>query len=374
MKDVHGGDIWSASFRAGVPPERIVDFSASINPLGLSPAAEAAVKASLGFACAYPDPGVKELTGALARYHGLPGDRILAGNGSTEFIYLIPQVFRPKSVLIVGPAFSEYEKTSAAFGCRVDHFLAKEDDSFVPDMDSLLDRLGNGYDLLYVSNPMCHSGVVLERGGLVRLIKECRKRSTVLIVDEAFCDFKEEASVKTEAAAGEGVVVLRSMTKFFAMAGLRLGYMISEKDTIEAFRRLRPAWSVNTLSAAAGTASLNDTDYIEATRRWFAEERAYMSGRLGELDMLKVFPGGANFFLLKLLSDDVRVAGLSHALLERGVLVRDLGSVKGLGEGFFRVALRGRKDNELLLRCLGETLRSFSGPETVGADQACACP
>src|SRR5574340_1299259 len=119
MKDIHGGNIWKASREAGIPAEGIIDFSASVNPLGLSPRAAAAIKKALGFVSPYPDPASSSVVEALAAYHGISAAEILPGNGSTEFIHLLPALLKPASALIVEPAFSEYRKALRYKRCRV---------------------------------------------------------------------------------------------------------------------------------------------------------------------------------------------------------------------------------------------------------------
>jgi threonine-phosphate decarboxylase len=356
VKDTHGGDIWSASRRTGVLPHKIIDFSANINPLGLSPMAREAVKEALGLIGAYPDPEARLLKEALAAYHGLSKNRILTANGSTELIYLIPRVFAPERALVVEPSFSEYRASLVSSGCRVESFLTVEDESFTLNGERLALRLKKGYDLLYIANPSSPTGALIEKSLLVWLAGECRKYGTVLMVDEAFADFTDQESIKKEAPELRGVIVLRSMTKFFSMAGLRLGYLVAEKDLIKRFTRVIPPWSVNTLAIAAGASTLRDTSYMERTLNWFEDEKAFMFRELGKFRSLKVFPSSANFFLVKLLTEAITGSYLKDILIGRGILIRELSAVRGLGDRFFRVALLTRKHNELLLDALSSVL------------------
>ncbi|MEE9613764.1 MAG: threonine-phosphate decarboxylase CobD, partial [Thermodesulfobacteriota bacterium] len=322
MKETHGGDIWAAARRAGKSPEEIIDFSASISPLGLSPRAAGAVREALALSGAYPDPDVRELRHALADHHGISPEELLPANGSTELIYLVPSVFRPKKALIVEPAFSEYRYALELGGVSVDEFQCREEDSFLPDIEGLFKRLEGRYDLLYIGNPANPTGALMEKELLLKVVDECGKHGTVVIVDEAFADFSEEDSVKASVGEFENLVVLRSMTKFFSMAGLRLGYLVAPPAVVERFRSFLPPWSVNTLAQAAGVATLGDTEHMEEIKRWFASEREYMPGRLGKFAELEVFPSAANFFMIKSSWDGVAGGHVKDALGERGILVR----------------------------------------------------
>ncbi|MFQ5737188.1 MAG: threonine-phosphate decarboxylase CobD [Thermodesulfobacteriota bacterium] len=355
MKDVHGGDIWGASKEASKSPGEILDFSASINPLGLPPAAASAIKRSLGLVPPYPEPAATSLAGALASFHGVAPDELLAANGSTQLIHLIPEVLRPERALIVEPAFSEYRSALERAGCRADGLVLKEPD-FSLDMKRLASRLRKGYGVVYIANPANPTGALIGKEALLEAARLCSSVGATLVVDEAFADFVERESVKREAARAGNLIVLRSMTKFYAMAGLRLGFMVSDARTVASFSRAMPPWSVNTLAASASAAALKDTSYLKATSRWFASERAFLFDGLKGIPGLVPFPSEANFFLVKLPAKTLTAPELKAALLPRGILIRDLAAFRGLGPRYFRVSVRKRRDNEVLLSALGSVL------------------
>src|SRR3989338_2317298 len=247
MNKTHGGNIWKIAKENELRPEDIVDFSASINPLGLSPKAEAAIKNAISFLGHYPEPGAEAIIHELASFHNLPEENILAGNGSSQFIYLIPQIFQPKKALLVEPCFSEY-RNSLANSCAIDSFLCKEDNGFLPDIDKVFAEIKNGYDIIYLGNPANPAGAIINKKTILDIAEECKKYKTTLIIDEAFIDFAEEDSVKREAVLFDNLIVIRSMTKFFAMPGLRLGYIIAHDKIISEFKDIMPPWSVNTLA------------------------------------------------------------------------------------------------------------------------------
>ncbi len=353
MKDIHGGDIWKASRDAGISAEGIIDFSASINPLGLSPMAARAIRKSLKLIHSYPDPSSSSVAEALAGYHGIDSSEILPGNGSTEFIHVAPLLLKPRSSLIVEPAFSEYRKALRDNGSRVDGFILEEKDGFSVDVRRLKRRISKGCDLLCVANPANPTGAVAEKEDIIEIAQFCKRRGTVLIVDEAFVDFCEERSIKKEAVRLRNVVVLRSMTKFFSMPGLRLGYVIAHRDTINKFARRLPPWSVNAVAAAA-VESVRDGRYILKVHSWLAGEKVFFRQGLDSVKGLKVFDGAANFFMVKIIDPGLTAPELKSILFKKSVLIRDLSAFPGLGERYFRIAVKKRRENGMLIDALQE--------------------
>ncbi len=353
MNKTHGGNIWKIAKENSLRPEDIVDFSASINPLGLSPKAEAAIKNAISLLGHYPEPGAEAIIHELASFHNLPEENILAGNGSSQFIYLIPQIFQPKKALIIDPAFSEY-RNSLINSYAIDSFICKEDNDFLPDIDKLFAEIKNGYDIIYLGNPANPAGAVITKKTILDIAEECKKYKTIIIVDEAFIDFVEQDSVKREAVLFDNLIVIRSMTKFFAMPGLRLGYIIAHDKIISKFKNLMPPWSVNTLAIAAGIESLRDKDYITKTREWLASDMPCFMEGLKAVPYVKTYPTKVNYMLVKILFNDIITADIQKQLLKNGILIRDCGDFIGLGSSFFRLAVREKEENRLLIDCISK--------------------
>lgn len=356
MKDKHGGDIWKASADSGSKAESLLDFSASINPLGLSPRARSAVKRAIRLAGAYPEPAASTLNSALASFHSVAPDEIAAGNGSTEFIYLLPQVFRPGSALVVEPAFSEYREALKLFGAPVDSFILREDDGFSLDLARFEKKTRKGYGLVYIGNPSNPTGAAFEKETVLEAARVLDKRGGTLVVDEAFADFSEGCSVKKEAVKRKNIVVLRSMTKFFSMAGLRLGFIVSNRGVVKRFSRRLPPWSVNTAASFAAVAALKDAPYIERTKRWLASEKEFLANELKGLKKFTVYPSEANYLMVR-LNGGLGASRVRSALLKRGILVRDLSAFRGLGPGYLRFAVRKREENAALIDGLKRVLK-----------------
>jgi threonine-phosphate decarboxylase len=351
MNKTHGGNIWKIAKENRLRFEDIIDFSASINPLGISPKAEAAINNAVSILEHYPEPGAEAIIHEMASFHNLSAENILAGNGSSQFIYLIPQVFKPQKVLLVEPCFSEY-RSSLANSCAINSFICREEDDFLPDIDKLFAEIKNGYDIIYLGNPANPAGAIINKKTILDIAAKCKKYKTTLIVDEAFIDFVEEDSVKREAVLFNNLIVMRSMTKFFAMPGLRLGYIIANDEIISEFKDIMPPWSVNTLAILAGIESLGDKDYIRRTREWLASDMPYLMEGLKAVPYIKTYPTKANYMLVKIPFNDMTATDIRKQLLKEGILIRDCSDFIGLDNSFFRVAGRKKEDNRLLIDCI----------------------
>lgn len=351
----HGGTVFAIARSLGVAPEEILDFSASINPLGPVPGVRETVAAAFDRLVHYPDSEATELRTALARRHGLSPENVCVANGSTELIYLAPRLAGEGRGLIVAPPFSEYAKSLARAGREADYLDLSPADGFTLSLSTLDERIAAGrYPLLFLGNPGNPTGTLIPRAGMAAIIDLCHRHGTLLVLDEAFIDFCEEESATALVVEREGVVVLRSMTKFFAIPGLRLGYAVGHRSTIARIAALRDPWSVNTLAQAAGVASLADPDYPRRTRDLVTTERGRLAVGLAALPGLTVYPSAANYLLAA--SDGPSARELAARLLAGRVLIRDCSSFRGLDHRFFRVAVRGRDENDRLLTLLTSAL------------------
>jgi threonine-phosphate decarboxylase len=348
----HGGNVFAIARSLGVTPDKLVDFSASINPLGMVPGVRDALAGSIDRLLHYPDKGAAELKERLAAYHGIDTNQIAVASGSTELIHLMPRVVGGKRGLIVAPAFAEYASALERSGWQTDYFTLTSGDSFTLSLPALQQKLAEGYDLLFVCNPANPTGALISKREIEAVIELCQMSGTFLVLDEAFIDFCEGESAKELMCKFPRGVLLRSMTKFFAIPGLRLGYAIGAPGTIEAIASLQDPWSVNTAAQVAGIASLVDAGYCERTRAYIGSERDRLAAGLAGLSWLRVFPSAANYLLVE-IQNGSGAAELRSRLMERGMLIRDCSNFQGLDGRFFRVAVRLREENDLLLEHLG---------------------
>ena len=316
MKRLHGG--------ASDPA--LLDFSANVNPLGPPDAVLAVLSKGTELVSRYPDPGARDFCAAAANHHEIPQDCILAGNGSSDLIYLVAQLFTGERARVIVPAFTEYEDACEAAGLHVDD---------------------GARTLTFLGNPTSPEGRLIPR-------EEILGMPGTLVIDEAFMDFVEDQeSLVTQAARDPRLIVIRTLTKFYAIPGLRLGYLVSVPETISRLWRLQPPWSVNALAEAAGTAALGDPRYAAFTRKFIRERREELSRGLRKTG-LDLHPSTANYILCRVPDAEL----LCRELLGHGIAARNCDSFSGIEKNrYVRFAVRKRSDNQQLLSALEEVFK-----------------
>jgi threonine-phosphate decarboxylase len=347
----HGGTIHNTARLAGLAPEQILDLSASINPLGPSKAVRQAILDSLELIVHYPDPYADQLKAALADYHQIDPASIIPTNGSTSAIHLLPSVIKGSTALIVAPAFSEYATALARNNWQIIYHLLTPDNGFNLDLDKLAETVRKHRpDLLFFCNPANPTGILYTKARIRELLALCKSSDTVLVLDEAFMDFcgEEQSSIHDLLAFGSGVV-LRSMTKFHALAGLRLGCAIASPAIAAQLRAAVLPWEVNSLAQAAGIAALQDTDHAKATIALIADQRSWLLENLAELPGLKAASSNTNYLLIELTGTMDSSCLKERMFSNQRIMIRDCSSFAGLSNRFVRVAIRDRQDNQRLV-------------------------
>ena len=351
----HGGNIFTVARTLGVSPDQILDFSASINPLGMSPIVRKALACSVDSLIHYPDTSHTELKLALAKFHDLPPTNFTIANGSTELIYNLPVMLPGSKALIISPSFSEYVRALRQHGWDTEHFILTPENGFSIDMDRLECVLAGGVDLLFICNPGNPNGTLYPQRIIEEIYSLCLSAGTFMVLDEAFMDFCEEASAKRMIVKSDNAVILRSMTKFFGIPGLRLGYAISNATLAGRLDSMGGPWSVNTLALAAGAAALQDIRHNQETLELISRERNRLFEYLEQFSQFRVYPSSANYLLVEIVGS-MTSRELKERLLPYRILIRDCASFVGLTEQFFRIAVRAGDENKRLLECLERIL------------------
>lgn len=362
MIQVHGGNRLEISRRYAIAEDAIIDFSSNINPLGCPSSVRPLVRNGVALLTAYPDSHCLELREALAAAWGCSSQHIIAGNGSTELIHLLPRVLRPRRALIFTPTFSEYEASLRAAGCAIHTISLRDGEGFrMPAREaiSFLPRV----DVLYLCNPNNPTGTLAEPNLLAALLAAAEKQKVLVVVDEAFMDFAPDHSLVRSAGRRNNLLVLRSMTKFFGIPGIRLGYLVGPPQLIKRLYRHKEPWTVNTLAQKIGIACMAEHRFAAETRRFVAAERAYLFSRLQSIPGLQPIPSAANYLLLKITCRRLSSAIVYEELARRGILVRDCRSFKGMGARYIRVAVKRRRENRLLLAALKEVVEDYGGSD-----------
>lgn len=345
----HGGNIYQASGETGIPIGEIRDFSASINPLGVPDSVAQAIGENIRYLPHYPDPCAGQLAMHLAKRLDIDPQTILCGNGSTELIYLVARALVPRRVLVPVPTFSEYERacgmTRETFCVR--HALSREN-NFDLDPHAFIAAM-TGCDMAFLCNPNNPTGRLITRDAVLAIARAARRLSCYLVVDEAFIDFTPGHSVLDEVAGNSHLVVLRSLTKYYALSGLRIGYGVFPQPLIGLMQKFKEPWTINTLAQKAGIAALNDRRYQEKTVAVIAEAREFFEKGLSALGIPFV-PSAANYYLLR-LDKEQDVIG---SLRKKGILVRDCSNFEGLDGAYIRVAVRSLTENAVLLKELAK--------------------
>lgn len=352
----HGGNIYAAP-----PPGKAwLDFSANINPLGLSPAVKEAMTAHIDAVVHYPDPKGTALREALEKAYGVSSDSLILGNGAAELFYLYMHTFRPRRVLLPVPSFSEYERAAGAIGAAIDYCHLSAEGDFSYPWETLRAACGH-VDCIIIGNPNNPTGTLALACEVEALADLGARKGTDILVDESFLDFlpSEEAySVRELAQETDSLFVIRSLTKFYALPGLRLGFGVTTPLRRSLMEGHKDDWNVNVLAQYAGVAALGDRDYQDASRRLVAAERDWLYAALTHMPGIEVFRPSVNFLLWR-LADDIPAEALIEALRDEGILVRSCANYVGLSPSYIRTAVRSPWDNKSFIQILQEKLTNL---------------
>ncbi|MDX5379058.1 MAG: threonine-phosphate decarboxylase CobD [Halomonas sp.] len=355
----HGGRPEQVLPRLGLAAERsVIDFSANLNPLGPPSWLAQWIAAGVAELAVYPDPDYREAREAIARHEGLAPEQVRLTNGGAEAIFLAAALLARRGVrraLIVQPTFGEYQRACHHYGIEVANFALVEE-RFVLDEARACEAMREA-GALFLCRPNNPTGTLVERELIERLLAEGQRQGTTLVVDEAFVDFViRDERLTPLLARYDNLLLLRSMTKLYAIPGLRLGYLLGSAEAVGSIAQLQPPWSVNALAAGLVAPLLLDHDYLTQTRAWLDAERPWLQDELEALG-LSVVPSHANFLLLR-HGESRSMAALLEHLARCGILVRHTHNFIGLEGAWLRVAVRSRPEN----RALVEAVARWSAP------------
>ncbi len=344
---VHGGDVWQVAEQLGIAAEELLDFSANVNPRGLTARALERL-ANPGMLQFYPDPSARVLRMALSRRLDVPAEAIVIGPGAEALLSPAMRCFGVRRALVPVPAFSEYRRVCEREGVEFVPFPLDRANCF----RAPVERLSG--PLVLLNNPHNPSGALLQADEVRRVLDS----GASMLLDEAFIDYAEHASLTRDAAARPGLIVLRSLTKFYGCPALRVGYAVAHPETAQRLASFLPTWPVTQLAIDALAAAVEDRAYAEASLAENAAERERLRESLQALGLI-VFPSAANYLLCELQEGMPRAAELRAAMIERHrILIRNCDSYEGLEPGrYVRVAVRSHAENARLLEALVRELR-----------------
>jgi threonine-phosphate decarboxylase len=324
----HGGDIFAIARERNWDWREVLDFSASINPLGAAPGVRPAICQALERIGHYPEREPARLRQALAAAWTIHENQILLGNGATELIYFLVRILQPKRVVLAAPVFSEFHRAFPAA-----HLVDLQDTATWPQAD-----------LLVLTRPANPTGWSVDLRTLEQFLQS---HSHPVLVDESFLEYSALPSASTLLSKHPQLIILRSLTKFYALPGLRVGALIAAAQWMTEWRRWREPWQVNVLAEEAALAALADREHAERSLEWIQSERKWLSEQLKALKNVAVQPSDANFLYVRTRYPAQRICDY---LQDQKILIRNCAGWPGLSGEAVRVAVRTRPENERLLQ------------------------
>ncbi len=342
MIQEHGGNT--------IEYQNILDFSANINPLGMPETIQKTIIDNISSIEKYPDPFCTQLREKIAEREKISAVNIVCGNGADDLIYRIVHAVKPQKALMYSPCFSEYERALSEVGCNIIWYPLDENKEFEL-TETFTNCLDETIDICFICNPNNPNGRVIPPEILRIIAEKCSEHNILLVCDECFIDFvidSEEYSIKNY--LNEKCIILKAFTKIYAVPGIRLGYAVcGSRAEAEKIASTGQYWSVSSLAQRVGLTALDETKYIHRTVGLISRERRFLEAELKKAGV-KTYHSDANFLLFKSSEN------LFAQMITEGILIRDCRNYRGLSAGYYRIAIRTNKENNILLNALRRSL------------------
>jgi len=348
QKHEHGGNIHKLKEAEDSNALPLLDFSANINPLGPPAWLRSLINKELHLVSHYPDPDCEQLIETISKKYQIDKKLIVAANGSTELLHLLPNMMPGKRVIVPVPCYIDYLDVFDKNGFEVTELVLDSSDHFSLSIDKISQYL-QGNDTVIFGNPINPTGAAMADSKILELA--ARHRQTLFIIDEAFHDFISPFA--TVGGQAVNILTLNSLTKFFAIPGLRVGFGIFPEPICTKIKNFLPQWSVNVLAQQVAIKALSDEKYCRSTQSICSKLRSELQQSLNEIDQLKVFDSQANYLLIK-LQQNFSAENLYRSLLKKRILIRRCGNYRGLDDSYIRVAVRTKEENQRLVNSLIE--------------------
>ena len=344
---VHGGQ-----FSVNNQDPSILDFSSNVGPIGMPPSVKSILKKRLDKMIFYPDLQSTTLSSSLKKFIGLPKSNLVVGNGAIEIIYNFCSAFlSKKSILIPVPTFEEYETAAKLSDCKISFFktmnLSENLDSFISQIPE------NG--CIFICNPNNPTGTILSKKQLTKIISFAKQKSCIVFVDECFIELVPQSnqSVLNLVNKYDNLFVLRSLTKSFGLAGIRIGYAVASKQFIDILQKIKIPWSVNVLAQEAGIVAIKNKSHLIKSKSIIKKEYNFLKNKISNIQGFECLDSSTNFILIKIKQDSTK---LQKKLLKHKILIRDCKNFRGLNNHYIRVAIKSHKDNLKLVNALRATI------------------
>jgi threonine-phosphate decarboxylase len=328
---------------------RFLDFSSNVNPLGFPSSITKILNKNKLLFSVYPDPDSSKLRDDLQKYTGIKKNQIVVGNGATEIIYNFCKVFLHKdsNVLIPIPTFGEYEAASRLSGARITFFKTMNLNKNIAELRDLITKT----NCIFVCNPNNPTGTLISKNNLLKILEFAYSKSVLMFLDECFIELVPDSNESLVHYLKEfnNLFILRSLTKSFGLAGLRIGYGLGNKKIIDVLQRIKIPWNVNGLAQMAASEALSNVSHLNKTRKLIKKELKFLKDSISKINGFTCYDSSTNFILIKSRMNSKKI---QEKLIEEKILIRDCSNFRGLGNKFIRVAVRTHKENVKLVRAL----------------------
>jgi threonine-phosphate decarboxylase len=328
-------------------------MSSNVNPLGPPPGLVDYLKSNLHVITALPEVDSNLLLLSFANYYDVHPATVLAGNGSTQFIYSLPLALGTKRALILGPTYADYADACRMHDIQFEYLMAQETQGFKAEINSIKARV-KAFDTVFICNPNNPTGTLYKAGELESLCSNCP--DTYFVIDESYLPFVTAGDQESMLGRGlPNVIVLNSMSKIFRISGLRIGFLIASRNIIEKLSRYSLPWSVNALAQAGVKYLMHNkaeiTAFIDQTQALIENEKKRFTEELKIAEGIKLFASTTSFMLAKLVNRH-RADIICQRLLDERILVRNCTNFFGLSDRFIRISLKNRETNSILIKKL----------------------
>lgn len=352
---IHGGNIEELARKYNLKKENIIDFSANINPLGLSENVKKAIIKSIDEINIYPDITYYNLKKSISNYEKTTPDYLTLGNGAAEVIFNLVRAVNPKKALLLAPTFGEYEEALLSVNSKIEYYMLSEGNNWDIGID-ILDQINEAINIIFICNPNNPTGRLTDRNIILKILEKTKKYNCIVAIDESFLDFvkeNEEYTLLKYIEVYNNLFIIKSLTKFFAMPGLRIGYGITSNiDLVKKISNISIPWNINILAEKSTIKALEEKEYIKNTIDYIENEKNKFYNELCKFKDLKVFKPSVNYIMFKV---DKNI-DLKEEMMKENISIRSCSNYNGLNNKYYRIAVRKREENEKFVAILKKIL------------------
>ena len=335
-------------------------YNSNLNPMGIPESVTKALKENLGSITRYPSDYYEDLKKSVSAYSGCDKKHIVLGNGLSEMLRQYCSLIIPQKALLLVPSAVEYENVLSIFGCEIDYYNLDEEKDYILDVKDFVSKLDSSYDMVIIGNPNNPTSQIISRMDMELIAEVCKELEIFLIIDEMYIEFTEDYKDLTSiplVKEFDNIAVLRSVSKFFAIPGLRFAYSVTSNTShLEMISVTAAPNTISTLTAAACTAMFKDKKYIEESRSQIHTERNLIYSAMGPNKNVRLFKPCANYMLVKILKDDVTAQDIEEHCRTKGIIIRNCSNFRGLDNKYIRFCFMKPKQNDLLVNTILELL------------------